>query len=101
MAFGTPWRGKEGQGENIASPLKAITLLSRGKENRILPATEGERATGLFSQTLLPVDPAAAEAHLALLDDLATRMPMYHLFCNMESEAARVAYLEMEKGEPT
>ena len=98
MAFGTPWRGKEGLGENFSAPLRALCFLSRGKENAVFSASEGEKAMGLFTQTLLPSNPVAAEAHLALLDDLATRLPAYRLECNMEEAAALVAHDAILKG---
>ena len=39
---GTPWRGKEEYGVNEERPLQGLCLLSRGSENRIVPARSEE-----------------------------------------------------------
>lgn len=97
-AFGTPWRGKEGMGGNTSAPLAAICFLERGSENRIGRLDGSASVARLFSQVLLPTEREAAEKQLALLDSLVTSIPQYLLFCNMEQEAATVAYEGMLKG---
>ena len=94
-AYGTPWRGKEKLGENVAAPLHAICFLERGKENVIAPLESTQMVARLFSQVLMPEDKETAEQFLALLDSLVTDTPTYLLHCNMLPEAAIVAFQGM------
>ena len=101
IACGTPWCGKERQGVNRTAPLAALCFLTRGKTNEIAPIPCDEAVTRLFSQVLVPHEPDTAERFLALLDTLVRSTPAYLLRCNMEEEAAAVAYAGMNKGEHT
>ncbi len=47
--------------------------------------------TALFSQIILPEDPAAVAATLGLLDSLVREVPFYELHCTVSEEAAHVA----------
>ncbi len=94
-AYGTPWRGKEGQGLNISCPLNAICFLERGKENRIRAAEKEEILSRLFLQVFLPPDATGAVKTLELIDTLIRKTDFYVLSCNMEKEAADVAYIGM------
>lgn len=91
-AYGTPWRGKEGMGENVSCPLTALCFLERGKENRIERVSQEEALTRLFSQVYLPNDASASAITLDLLDRFIRQTDFYLLHCNMEEEAASVAY---------
>ena len=93
--YGTPWRGKEGLGENTSCVLKALCFLERGAENRIARTTADEALLRLFSQVYLPEDASASAATLDLLDRFIQKTSFYLLHCNMEDEAAQVAYRGM------
>ncbi len=99
VACGTPWCGKERLGVNRTAPLKALCFLDRGRENVIAPLDGDEVIRRLFSQVLVPTDPAGADRFLALLDRFVREVPAYLLHCNMKEEAAAVAYAGMNKGE--
>ena len=101
IACGTPWCGKERLGVNRTAPLKALCFLDRGRENVIAPLDGDEVVRRLFSQVLVPTDPAAADRFLSLLDRFVRTVPAYHLRCNMKEEAAAVAYAGMNKGDQT
>ncbi len=90
--YGTPWCGKEGLGENTSCVLGALCFLERGKENQIARVTSDEALVRLFSQVYLPEDAAASAATLDLLDRFIQKTGFYLLHCNMEDEAALVAY---------
>ncbi len=99
-AFGTPWQGKEGWGSNAYAPLSALCFLARAEKNTIKGLTDEEAVTRLFNQVLLPAERHSAECFLTLLDDMITHTPVYLLGCNMDKEAAEVAYIGMNpKGE--
>lgn len=93
--YGTPWNGKHHLGENICVPLKAICLLERGEENRIRKITPKEALTMLIQQSNRPRNPRLMGKYLELLDSMTRQTDFYRLACNMESDAARLAYAVM------
>jgi hypothetical protein len=96
-AYGTPWQGKERWGTNASAPLQAICFLTRAAQNRIAPLGDEEAVGRLFHQVLLPDSAEMTESFLGLLDDMMTKTPVYLLGCNMEDEAAMVAFSGMQK----
>ena len=94
-AFGTPWNGKHHLGNNIAVPLKAICILERGAENSIQPITAREALPILFQQSHRPTDSKLMGKYLELLDGLANGVAFYRLQCNMDPQAAVLAYETM------
>ncbi len=95
VVYGTPWCGKEGWNINTSGPLKAICFLERGKTNEIRPITAKEAVKRLGHQILMPKTPREMTMYLDLLDVLLREIPCYLLSCNMEEEAAEVAYRGM------
>ncbi|MBQ9796403.1 MAG: hypothetical protein IJW50_11250 [Clostridia bacterium] len=91
-AFGTPWNGKEGWGENISAPLAAVCFLERGAQNSIRHAGEDEILTRLMHQLYLRGERTSVEKRLQLMDRLVTSVPYYVLTCTISDEAARIAY---------
>ena len=51
----------------------------------------------LCQQSYRPADPAALRKTLSLVDRLGSSVRLYHLTCNMEPEAALVAYAGMNQ----
>ena len=94
--FGTPWNGKHHLGANIAVPLKAICLLGRAEVNQICEISAREAYPVLLRQIYRPLDPAAMARTLALIDKLQKNVRFYRLGCNMEPDAAQVAYEGMK-----
>ena len=95
--YGTPWDGKHHRSANIACPLKAICILSRGEVNHIVPLGKKAALPMLCQQSYRPSDPAALRKTLSLVDRLGSSVKLYKLNCNMEPEAARVAYDGMKE----
>lgn len=96
IVYGTPWDGKHHLSKNMAVPLKAICLLERAEQNAIRSATVREAYPMLLRQTFRPRSPEAMTKTLALIDRLAAGVKLYRLGCNMDPEAARVAYNAMK-----
>ena len=96
VIYGTPWDGKHHLSSNIAVPLKAICILTRGTENQIESVTPGEAYPMLLQQVYRPADPAALAKTLSLIDTLAASVSLWHLRCNMDPDAARVSYEAMK-----
>ena len=90
--YGTPWDGKHRRSTNIACPLKAICILTRSEENRIQRIDKKAALPMMLQQSYRPADPAALRKTLALVDRLSSSAALYKLGCNMEPEAAQVAY---------
>ncbi|MBQ7144787.1 MAG: hypothetical protein IJR65_06485 [Oscillospiraceae bacterium] len=93
---GTPWAGKEGRNRNCAVPLRGIALLSRGGENRIEPVRFFEAFPLLLQQSYRPDDTAALRKTLELLRRVGESVPLYRLRCNMDPEAASLAFDTMK-----
>ena len=92
FAYGTPWCGKERWQENRFAPVSGVCFLARGKENRMEELPKSEAAGSLFGQVIYPTDPADAMRLLSLADDFLMKTPVYRLYCNMENEAAFLAF---------
>ncbi len=96
-AHGSPWKGKEGYGEPISLPVAAICFLERGEINVIRPANSSEAVQRIFHQLLLPENAAELTDFMSMLDRILKTVPLYILQCNMDKEAALVAYRGMRK----
>ncbi len=94
--FGTPYNGKHRLGANISVPLKAVCILTRAAENRIVPLTAAQAFPVLLQQVYRPDDPLLMQKTLALTDRLAGAVRLYRLGCNMDISAAKVAYEGMQ-----
>lgn len=92
---GTPWSGKHSMDTNLIVPLKGICLLTRAETNHIEQISSKSAYPALLTQTYRPKDPEAMAKTLDLLGQLLKTVPIWKLGCNMESEAADVAYEKM------
>lgn len=100
MACGTPWNGKEDLGTNAVLPLRAICFLSRDTENHIERIPMEEAFPGLYQQMHLCRGLSETEKQLTLLGEIAGRVDLYRLGCNMNSDAALLSYGEMSRHLP-
>lgn len=99
-AWGSPWMGKHRLGANIGVPLKAICILERGEENRISPISAQEALPMLMQQSQRPQKAQSYPKYLELIDKLAGKVAFYRMTCNMNPQAAEMAYRAMS-GEQT
>lgn len=90
--YGTPWDGKEHLSTNTSCPLKALCILTRSETNHIERISKKEALPMLCQQSYRPCSPIGAQKMLTLVDRLGSSVPLYRLGCNMEPEAALVAY---------
>ncbi len=97
LAFGTPWSGKTDLNENIGLPLQGICFLQRGATNHIEKMSPKDAVHMLLDQTIRPTDAAKMTKLLELLDELLKKVEVFSLCCNMENEAAIVAFEGMNK----
>ena len=96
IAYGTPYNGKHHLGCNMSVPLKAICILTRGEKNSIVRIDKKEAYAMLLQQVYRPNDPVQMAKTLKLLDRMAENVGLYKLACNMDIEAAKVAYNGMK-----
>lgn len=102
-AFGTPWSGKHDISVNTGVPIAGIAVLERGDKNEIEPFEGKEAVLSILKQVNRPKAAELRIKLLELLDKLITDVPIWKLKCNMDPEAAIVAYEAMsgEKWEET
>lgn len=92
FAYGTPWNGKEHLGCNMRTPLKHICFITRAKENSVVKVEKGDIIDRIFNQIYMPKDPAAMVATMKLIDRLLSVCELWEIRCNMDDDAAKVAY---------
>jgi len=97
--YGTPWSGKTDQNLNHKVPLQGIAFIKRGEKNEIHRISSISAIEKILSQTVRSADKNTMEKLLDLLGQIVQKVPIYELVCNMDPEAAHVAYNTMSKGE--
>ena len=97
IAHGSPWSGKHGLDSNISLPLAGICLLERCAENSIAPAAPEQMLTWLFHESYCPPNPAMGETYRNLVKTLAARVPLWHMLCNRDPDAARLSHRVMSE----
>lgn len=90
--YGTPWCGKHGIENNISAPVKALFLLKRNETNVVRKLTMHEAFPYVLNQTYRPDNAGLMRKTLILSGNMASHVGLYELGCNMQEEAARVAY---------
>ncbi len=95
-AYGTPWCGKEGYNTNTRVELSSICFVHRAQENSVQKIPAETAISLIFSQVMI-TDSSDLAKQLELLDILVSKVPLYRLNCNMEPDAARVAYEGINK----
>lgn len=96
VAYGTPWDGKHHLSTNTAVPLKAICVLERSEINHIELIDKRNVFSLLCQQSFRPNAQEGMIKSLYLIERLSHGVELYRLGCNMEIEAAQVAYEGMK-----
>lgn len=93
--YGTPWDGKHHLSRNTSAPLKALIRLERGETNSIVPLSPIEMLPTLLTAAYRSEDRATAERILDMENTILQSVGLYGLRCNMDPDAADVAYRGM------
>ena len=93
---GSPWNGKHNRGNNVSVPLKALCILERGEKNEIEKVNATDVLPMILQQTNRMSDPQKLLKTLELVETMLRIVPVYRLKCNMDIEAAKVAYEGMQ-----
>ena len=91
-AYGTPWNGKERLGCNMRTPLKHICFIERSETNYVEKVDKKAIIDRIFNQVYMPKDPQAMIKTMQLIDRLVSCCDLWIIHCNMEDDAAKVAY---------
>jgi len=92
IVYGTPWDGKHHLSTNTSVPLKAICILERDNTNHIEEITKAEALPMMLQQSYRPKAPAGMLTTMTLVERLGSNVRLFRLGCNMDPEAALVAY---------
>jgi len=91
-AYGTPWNGKEHLGCNMRTKLQHICFIERSEKNFVEKVAKQDVIDRIFNQVYMPKDPVALMKTMQLIDRLLSCCNLWVIHCNMEPEAAEVAY---------
>lgn len=98
--YGTPWDGKHRRSSNISVPLSGICVLERATDNHIERLDDKEKIHQIYpmivQQTHRTTNPTGVLKTMKLIDELLEIVPLYRLGCNMDPQAALVAYNGMQ-----
>lgn len=95
-AWGSPWKGSSPYAVNKKAPLRAVVVLSQGKENIIRRLEKEESMELFFPHIFYPSwDAACAGKAMESLDTLMRRVPVYHLSCLPDRGAVETACREI------
>lgn len=96
-ACGTPFSGKTDENIDVKIPVRAITFLHRSEKNTVKKIPPFQAVGLLLEQTIKPADRSLAENMLELADILLREVPVFSLGCNLDDDAAVIAYNEIER----
>lgn len=96
-AFGTPFSGKHDINVDTSAILGGICFIEQAQENSIERMNIDDAVPLLFSQTLRPSNVKRTMMLCDFIDELIKNIPVYKLRCNMDIEAAEIAYEAMSK----
>ncbi len=92
FGYGTPWNGKEKLGCNMRTSMKHICFIERSETNFVEPLAKSDAISRIMQQAYMPKDPASVAATFSLVDRLMDTCDLWIIHCNMDIEAAQVAY---------
>lgn len=90
--YGTPWNGKHRLGSNTSAPLRAISKITRSKENKTAPLPGKDAFTLVRQQCLSTGDRDLDSLIFKMEIRLLSEIPFYEIFCDMSDEAAITAH---------
>ncbi|MBQ7291619.1 MAG: hypothetical protein IJW76_07850 [Clostridia bacterium] len=96
FVYGTPWNGKHRLGTNASAPLAAVCILERDTVNHIEKINAKSVYPMVMQQAHRPASQGGMIMLFTLADVLVDTVPFYRLGCNMERDAASVAYEGMK-----
>lgn len=96
-AFGTPFSGKHDINVNTSAELSGICFIEQAENNSIERMDIDSAVPLIFSQTLRPSNVRRTMMLCDFIDELIRKIPVYKLRCNMDVEAAQIAFETMKR----
>ena len=94
-AYGIPFSGSSDYCENEKHPLRAIIILKKAPENRLVRVGL-EGFSQIFSQvTVNPWDPDFCNELMDLVIDACSQIPVFIYFCTKEENSVNVLFAEL------
>ena len=93
--YGTPWSGKTDLNLNVRGELAGIAVVKRSEANQIRRLNKKEAIFALLDQTPRSRRIERMEHLFQVMETIIRTVPIYELSCNMELEAAKIAYETM------
>ena len=90
--FGTPWSGKSDKNKNLSAPLGGICFISQSETNYIEKADTLSSTALILGQTLRYPSEEFMTMLLNFLDKILPGINVFKMQCNMDDEAAIMAY---------
>ena len=97
IVYGTPWTGKEGLGENISAPVKALCFIERNNEVSIERIKEYVFLSRIFNQVIIPRQEKQMNQLLSLFERIMQEIPCYLYHCNREKEKPEEIWEQIRK----
>ena len=97
-AYGAPFSGKFDLSVNTRVPVEGIAVIERSETNHIERKNGRDALYALLNQTVRPVEVGLYTRLLQTVQTVIQTVPIYTLYCNMDPQAADVAYETMRKG---
>lgn len=91
-AFGSPWNGKEGRGENISAPLSGICFIKRGETPSIRKLETNEGLFRIISVSHRPENHEFDDDFYYCIGNVVENVPMYELTCDISAGAAKLSF---------
>ena len=92
---GTPWNGKRRLSRNASAPVRAIVELERDSFNHVERCLDPFKA--LYLHALRCAEPSLSLKVLTLEKAIVERTPFYRLGCNLNPDAAEIAFRGIER----
>jgi len=92
--YGSPWSGKTPCYKNLHTPVAAFVRLSQAPYNRIRRLTGAEAIAALLPSCpfVFACDKQLSESIYAILSAVLQQLPVYHLECLPDADAANMVY---------
>lgn len=91
-AYGTPWNGKEHLGCNMRTKLQHICFIERSETNFVEPLDKETVISDMMKSVYIPSSADSVMKTMQLIDRLLSCCKLWKIHCNMEDEAAKIAY---------
>ena len=93
IAYGSPWKGKEGIGNSQSVKLKSICYLQRGNKNEIAPVAWNSDSLSLFlRQSVITGSESLILDQIKWFRDASTFLTFYSMQCKISNDAVLLAY---------